>query len=163
MDLTCIRSPASISVLVAQTLSLAVADSLREKLAVALGGDGGVRSNAFVDDIFVSITPAKPVPRSQLEQILNNVVDAVSKEHGVSLKIFQCAENPGRYPKALLTSPLLSQPEPKQAENPPACPAALVPELILGVTYTIATFEIRITENFQSRARSLVRRKKSFH
>ena len=90
---------ASISVLVAQTLSLMVAEEFISHLK---GAFHGYKTNAFVDDIFCSFNPS-----SVTALTVSTIVEAMektTKSLNVTLKIFQLCDNTVSFVRNLLSS-----------------------------------------------------------
>ena len=92
---------ASISVLIAQTLSLLVAGEFMRQLGGALiKGE----TTAFVDDIFCSFDLRDRTVGCAEKLVTEAMINTVRKLN-VTLKIFQVCTNPAGFVRALLSSP----------------------------------------------------------
>ena len=100
--LTRLPMGASISVLVAQTLSLMVASEFTKRLGVS---NGDARSNAFVDDIFCSFNPSSSMapPDASVIEAMAGTVKALN----VTLKVFQLGTKRQLFVRNPLSNPIL--------------------------------------------------------
>lgn len=146
--LTRLPMGASVSVLVAQALSTMVAHDLGVRLAKELGGEKTLTTFAFVDDIFISLTPTVLV--CDLERIINQASMKCSQRFNVSLKILEFVRNPQIPGVIEKYGPWW--PSFREGETL-SCEARPVSEIdVLGVTFDLTLRDIRITENFRARA-----------
>lgn len=161
---------ASISVLIAQTLSNKVAEVFTEHLGNASTGS---KTSAFVDDIFCSFNPSRHA--GSVEDWVTEAMNRTVKGLGVTLKLFHCYHPTADLVRDSLSNLVLLGPMVSQVGiRRPARTGELTGVVtlvadermvevksvssieVLGIVYTPKTREMRIKDEFISKTKDIL-------